>query len=737
METCPLGGPASVTLTQISWRGLLARGATQMQLKPAGFSIVNAAQTLCAIEKIGLDPLRCDPGGTDANATLSLVADDSADRDLAPGGSLRLRFDGAVPTRPGTYTTTARILVTDGAALCVPITIAVPASPLGGIGCMLLGLALLGTVNLLAGEGAVRTHLRNAIKARRDIAAVLAQTPAPESRAADVLNMNHDFEAAIASLSARRAFSAQDDRDAEARPHLEAAKKRADSLRTDLAGRRPGMTEIENLQHDWANLLPVLKAAAAPAPEPMGSGLPATLDGFLARYHARLIGAPAISKISAMDIEFNRMTLEEIAGEGRAAADRALADRDQLRHFADGLNQAIDGYQAVVADTEWILNAGRALRTRLSQSDLPAELRQSLASLLDQADAQWDGAPWLENWRQAHHLIDQALTTLARADADAHKVKVNETIATVNQMTGWDDVDAAITQALAAPKPHTLAMKQGVLTHVVNLWRAHVANMDEVAAREKLEQLLDKMQASVSAGKLVDAATEYGLLTQGWAAWNGHLVQRELAKLQDPPCLGGVVIPLDAGGTSAHTCLKQPELIKPRGLTLGSGTPPDSRIVGRKIEFSLLGADPAWGAAVTMRVDFGDDTPAFLTTAESLRARPTISHIYTAPIETTLTVQAVKSPTPGAVSGTVLGAGTMPIEILPIPGAQILADEFVNMRFALALVIALTLSYWRFQTRTAVFGARPYDYVEAFALGFAADAATSNLPDLVKQFYGS
>jgi hypothetical protein len=151
----------------------------------------------------------------------------------------------------------------------------------------------------------------------------------------------------------------------------------------------------------------------------------------------------------------------------------------------------------------------------------------------------------------------------------------------------------------------------------------------------------------------------------------------------------------------------------------------------------VAGADPAWGAAVTLRVDFGDGTPQVLANAERLRTGAPITHIYTAPITARLTVQATESPTPGAVTGAVLGAGTTTIEISPIPGSQILADEFVNMRFALALVIALTLSYWRFQTRTAVFGARPYDYVEAFALGFAADAATSNLPDLVKQFSGS
>jgi hypothetical protein len=282
-------------------------------------------------------------------------------------------------------------------------------------------------------------------------------------------------------------------------------------------------------------------------------------------------------------------------------------------------------------------------------------------------------------------------------------------------------------------------MKQTVLTHVVNLWRAHVAKMDEAPAREKLEHRLDDIQAAVSAGKLMESAAIYRSLTEDWAAWNTHLVQREVDKLDRPHCFDGVDTTVaDSGAvSSAETCLKPPVLVKPRRLTVVSMTPPDDRIVGRRLRFAIDGIDPAWGAAVSLRVAFGDPSPPLVASAETLRTAPPITHIYTAPIIANVTVTATENPYPGAVTGTPIGAGRATIDIAPIPGSQIFADEFVNMRFALALVIALTLAYWRYHSKTAVFGARGYDYVEAFALGFAADAATSNVPDLLKQLYGS
>jgi len=52
------------------------------------------------------------------------------------------------------------------------------------------------------------------------------------------------------------------------------------------------------------------------------------------------------------------------------------------------------------------------------------------------------------------------------------------------------------------------------------------------------------------------------------------------------------------------------------------------------------------------------------------------------------------------------------------------------------LLIAGTIYYWRFHTRKKVFGAHGFDYVEAFLLGFAVNAAVVDLPARLAAFAG-
>jgi hypothetical protein len=69
----------------------------------------------------------------------------------------------------------------------------------------------------------------------------------------------------------------------------------------------------------------------------------------------------------------------------------------------------------------------------------------------------------------------------------------------------------------------------------------------------------------------------------------------------------------------------------------------------------------------------------------------------------------------------------------PVRLARALADEFVNTRFAVALIIALLVYVWQFRANNPSFGRNSFDYVKAFALGFAVEAATSNLPDVLNK----
>jgi hypothetical protein len=817
-----IAGPEALAVRQVSLRGPFARVDTLMQLRPTGISVVNAGSAPLIIERITLDPLHRDGSGTTVPGSLCLHAD-NATSPLPPGTSLNLTLQGTVPAQPGKYSTIARILAASGASFTMPVSFDIPAAPFWGVLCMLFGLFLLGTVNLLGGEGTIKTRLHDALQARQDIHTVLEANPAPQSRAVDVETMDHDFDAGIASLSRRRQLSVVDHRETEAQPYLDEAQKLATKLRADLAGLPRGAAEVEDVQHDWNGLQSTLKQIAelpAGMPAEPEQGLAGKLDAFLLGFRTRFLHDPAAIVVAEMSTEFGRMALEQSAGEGDAARELALNTRLWLQRSALALNRALTLYRTAVVQAGWMLNTDRVLRDRAVHDDMSADDRQAVLSLLDQAGAQLDGDAGLENFREANRLIDAAWTAQVRGSANMTKIRVNEAIAAVNQRTDYADVQTLQTKLQETPGPHTLEMKQAGLSQILSLWQAHVAQVDEPQVRDKMQGQIDSMRAIVASGKLLELSAPYRRLLNDWAAWNGHLVQQAADKIEHPRCLeyyadlqrntgqieavlrqlpagpqldtwdrvldqirldmqregpdAEIVTPncmnallgigsrintlsaaiftaslvdvpipaltrlrlAQASGIAAAVEITEANKDRPRTLTIETATPLTERVVGRELTFTVRGADPVWGPSTAIRVDFGDGKPPFSVNAEALRQGRQIVHTYDAPLTVHLTVTATEDPKPGETTGTVLGQGTSTILISPSPvtGAQILADEFINLRFALALLIALTVYYWRYHSRATTFGARGYDYVEAFALGFAADVAVSNLPQAVAGF---
>jgi hypothetical protein len=169
----------------------------------------------------------------------------------------------------------------------------------------------------------------------------------------------------------------------------------------------------------------------------------------------------------------------------------------------------------------------------------------------------------------------------------------------------------------------------------------------------------------------------------------------------------------------------------PRALKIEVQAPPEQRVAGRRLTFTLGNVDPAWGTGVTIAVNFGDDTPPFRASAEAVARGQPIEHVYEkARPSVTVRVAAAQADDPLADTAHTLGQGVLPLTIDPSPigTARLLADSFLNIRFLVALLIASVIYYWRFQSSKRVFGARSFDYVEAFALGFVVNAAVVDLP---------
>lgn len=188
-----------------------------------------------------------------------------------------------------------------------------------------------------------------------------------------------------------------------------------------------------------------------------------------------------------------------------------------------------------------------------------------------------------------------------------------------------------------------------------------------------------------------------------------------------------------ASGLTAAIAATEANDDRARALDLRLVTPAEELVVGRRITVAVARMDPVWGTGVRVGVDFGDGAPPYVGRAEQLRQGRAITHEYAAPLTRHLRVVAAKDLKPGSIepADAALGEGATSVLIAPSPvsRAERLADDFLNLRFAIALLIALVVYYWRFHSKTTIFGARSIDYAEAFVLGFAANAAVTNLPD--------
>jgi len=821
----PLTGPERIAIRQASGRGPFAGPRARMRLRPVRFAVVNAGAEACTIGDLRVDPLRDADGAlAPAELTLRAIGHDAA-APLAPGAALTLELHGRLPAHAGSAATTARIQAAGG-DLAIPIAIEIPAAAPWGIACMLAGLLCVGTINILAGEGAVKNRLHDALAARSDIHAFLESNPAPQSRAGAIAAMDRDFDAAIAALSGRRGISFEDHRLEDAADPLKSAAATAADLRTSLAGQPRGAAEIADLTKEWQDLQTTLGQVTAMIGAPPATpapGLPGKLDAFLVRYRARFVQQPMAWISNEIVSDIDRARLAYAAGEGDAARDLAVTARVWLRRSARTLNSGLLGYRGALTLAGSMANTDAAIRARIAQGDMPPEAHAAILGLLDQASAQMDGEAWLQQWGEAHRLINRARTELARAEVGVLKAQTAAAIAAVDATTDYSDIQTLMDE-LGANPDHSLAAKQAGLGRVLDLWRAHAATVPDAAERSGFETQIDAIAAQVSAGKLREASDLYRPFLNDWTArsirldkaaadrvthahclemyadmqrdtgameatlrehapnpnlpdWNRRFDQIRLDMQRDgpdaetitPACMDPLtainarIIELsrdifavgvaDAdipaltrarlardSGVAAAIATTESNKDQARALDLAATTPEDERIVGRQLTFNATRLDPVWGAGVQIGIDFGDGTPPFSASAEQLRQGAAIEHTYTTPLTAHLKLTAAESFKPGTIEpqGTTLGEGSTTVLIAPSPitAAQRLADDILNLRFAIALLIALTIYYWRFHNRTKVFGANGIDYIEAFALGFIANTAAGSLPAVLGKVGG-
>ncbi len=210
--------------------------------------------------------------------------------------------------------------------------------------------------------------------------------------------------------------------------------------------------------------------------------------------------------------------------------------------------------------------------------------------------------------------------------------------------------------------------------------------------------------------------------------------------------LADVPIPLqtrlDAAQTSgiaAAIASVQRLMSEPRDLALAVVTPEADLVAGQPVLFALRDLDQNWRSGVGVQVDWGDGSAPLRTDAEQLLQGQRLEHRYVVVGTVHPTViaadrfSAAKEGAVAAAVGPEIGRSSTDLFIQQSPAttAERLADIFLTSQFGLALLIASVVYFWRYHAGPRVFGTSGFHYVEAFALGFAAYAAVSDLPKVL------
>ncbi len=816
-----LSGPASIALSATSLWGPFARERTLVPIRPIRFSVANIGAEEFTLSPPLIDRLRRSDEGAGAEGGLRGTVISPASGVLAPGDESLIEISGSVQGRPGIYASTVRFGTAGVWPLAIPLTAAVSASPLWGIACMLLGLAVVGTTNALTGAGSVTSQLREALAARQLTHEWLERHPPPERFSRDIDDMDRDFDAAVTALSQPHAWSFVDHRQEEASAHLRTALATAATLREPLKDASPAAAEVADLSRDWQALQAQMKDTASEARPnaPTTPGFAARLNTFLYDWKQQFIGVPMQAVALELTPQLDRVHLLLAAGQDDAARVQAIAVRRWIRRASAMLDDRMHTWIAFAGAAGAIAVADLSMRQRLSAADLPEADRLAIQDQLAGASAKLGDTATPTSFAAADMAINSAQTALIRARTAQMKQRFQAASDQALAETSSDRIGHVVAEVVAQ-KPISPQDRIAGSTRILTAWREMIAGVPDAHMREVLAGRADAIGQALSSGDLKATPPLFRALLNAWSDWQaqhvsalttpilraecteerdallrnvavtegnirlqpagpgqgswesdldrirfetlqadvdgdpakhcldvlGDLEKRRIALSSDvfAAMLADARIPASAriasaelSGVAEAITLTRQLATGPRTLTLKIRTPPEERTVGRRIVFEVADLDPLWGSGIQIGVDFQDGSHPLITSVEAIRQSGPIEHEYDAP-RTLRPRLLVAEHIDAALTprGRVLGEGdtTLLLGPSPVTSAQALADAFLNARFALALLVASVVYYWRFNSGKKALGEKSFDYVEAFAVGFAVSLAITELPEKIAAF---
>ncbi|MBV8459114.1 MAG: hypothetical protein JO122_21175, partial [Acetobacteraceae bacterium] len=447
---------------------------------------------------------------------------------LAPGAGTEVLLCGRVPARPGSYASTLRLRADTGEMLTIPVSIAVGASPLWGIACMLLGLSLLGVMNVLSGESEVQSALRDAIRFRQQAHEWIELTPPPESRAADVLAMDRETAAAIGALNRPRGWSFVDHRVGDANERLQSARAMEADLHKSVAGQPAGAGELQDLERDWSalqgHMADIRSRLAAAVSGTAPQGFAGSVSNFLIGFEQAFLAVPLKVFEDQIAPELARVRLTADAGRSVEAASSAITVRRWLQRIAVTLDQRLVLVLGIYADGLDIIADDTRIRQRVDADGLAGADRHAVLDPLDQAAAVLRDNPSLDGFAAAHRLVLDAGTALLRAERTLMIDRVNQALAAANAETSLDDIMQAGGEMPAKPDE---AMRRAYLLRIVSGWRAHLQLVPDPKERQALEARVDALEKALHGPDLKSAAAPMKALQRAWSDY----VPRRIAQV--------------------------------------------------------------------------------------------------------------------------------------------------------------------------------------------------------------
>ncbi len=521
-----LAGPEAVLVKTRSLPGPFA-SSRLIRLQSVRVPIVNTGTTSLSLTGISVDPLHVTERGVGAGGSFQVQPTKDAPV-LAPGTGTKVVLAGRVPARPGSYASTLRLRTDTGERLNIPVSIAVGASPLWGIACMLLGLSLLGVMNVLSGESEVQSALRDAICFRQQAHEWIELTPPPESRAADVLAMDREVAAAIGALNRPRGWSFVDYRVADANERLEAARAIEADLHKSVAGQPTGAGELRDLEDNWTALqahMADIRSRLAAAPSGTTSqGFVGAVSNFLSGFAQAFLAVPLKVFEDQIAPELARVRLTADAGRSAEAAESAIIVRRWLQRIAVTLDQRLTLVLGIDADGLDMIADDARIRHRVDADGVTGADRHTVLDLLDQAAAALRDNPSLDGFAAAHRLVLDAGTALLRAERTLMIDRVNRALAAANAETGLDDITQAGGEMPAKPDE---AMRRAYLLRIVSGWRAHLQLVPDPKERQALGARVDALEKALHGSDLKSAAAPMKALETAWSDY----VPRRLAQV--------------------------------------------------------------------------------------------------------------------------------------------------------------------------------------------------------------